>query len=1172
MIMSKIIKHISVVVLLTNFVLFADTWIGFQTSYSGTLTESEENTIQYTITLSDNADGSSLITNNGAQISVVLTTGTATNGLNSTVNFADYDIASAITVLTFDGTETSKTIDINAVNDTRYENTETLILTLISPGGTGNAMTIRDGVTGGSAADQQLTINITSEDALPKLSFDVATSTATEGATSTITVEVDNTGSAIGVDTQVTWASTFPGSGAETYAVAADAGTDAVNGGTLTFSEGETSETFTITTNDDAVFEESETFNLGITGYTNGQSGTITSHQHTITDNDDQPVVSFSLAAANGAETGTINVGVTIDNAAGTDDLQVGVAIDASSTATNSGTYADHNLSPVTLNFDEGETTPSSALSFTITDDNIFEGDDGETIVLTLGSPNRLTLGTTTTYTYTINEGDTKPTVNIAAATTGSEAVTTPTITVSLWTAGGENMSGVPTTVNYANNPNAAAGVTATGTDVIGTGDYTVATSSITIPAYTTSGTFTINVNDDDLYEVDEVFIFGITSATPAVEGNYIQTYTIDDDDTPPSGGFVASASNPTEGDGAGVTNHTVTVSLSAVSGVDATFDYTVGVDGDGSTADATSGGTDFTFSSGSATIDAGETDEVFTIALANDDLYEGNEVFTIQLSSLTAFTTSGQLLHTVTILDNEAAPQIDFTAATSTGDESQATATFTVQLNTVSGLDAQVDWGIVGGTGVEDTDYGTAAVGASSGTLTIPANSLTTTFNLDIDDDLLYENDETIIFGFSNYSNALQGTNSNHTYTIENNDQAPTIGFSSANYPTGGETESSTSPDLTLMLDARSGLDASVNIARTAGTATGSGSDFTFTDAQVTIPAGDLTVDYSFAVNDDSNDEEDQTIIFDITGGSYVNSQAGLGIAQTTYTIVDDDPVPNIGFSDPTTSATEADGSITLGLTVSTESEKTITLTAADLGTGSATTTTDYTTTAGAITILPGVTTSNFVVNFVDDTEDEALETINFGLSGGTNVNITGNTTHRVDLTDSDPVPTLQFNTAAVTQDETFGTHTIQVDLNYKSYENITFDYAAIGASTATGGGTDYESGFGGSATITAGQTSTNITLEIIPDNLDEFDETVIIELSNAVTATTGTTVPIGGNSQFSVTITDVTAPPTVGFDSATGTAGDASNSNQSIGVTLSTVSGKNISIPFSINTGLTL
>ena len=111
--------------------------------------------------------------------------------------------------------------------------------------------------------------------------------------------------------------------------------------------------------------------------------------------------------------------------------------------------------------------------------------------------------------------------------------------------------------------------------------------------------------------------------------------------------------------------------------------------------------------------------------------------------------------------------PQVAFTFASSSGDESNSPVNFAVSQSAVSESDVTVDYAVTGGTAIGGgMDYILAA-----GTATILAGQTTTNITASVVDDIMTEPDETIIVTLSNPINATLGTNTTHTYTILDND-----------------------------------------------------------------------------------------------------------------------------------------------------------------------------------------------------------------------------------------------------------------------------------------------------------------------------------------------------------------------------------------------------------------
>ena len=136
-------------------------------------------------------------------------------------------------------------------------------------------------------------------------------------------------------------------------------------------------------------------------------------HTYTITDDDDQPTVSFNVTNSSGSES-ISSTAITVNlSAASSSDITVNYAVTGS--AIGSGT--DYTLTDGTLTINAGETSASITISGII-DDLSSEGN--ETVILTLSSPSNAILGDDRVHTYTINDNDGTPTVSFSEITSNN--------------------------------------------------------------------------------------------------------------------------------------------------------------------------------------------------------------------------------------------------------------------------------------------------------------------------------------------------------------------------------------------------------------------------------------------------------------------------------------------------------------------------------------------------------------------------------------------------------------------------------------------------------------------------------------------------------------------------------------------------------------------------------
>ncbi len=128
--------------------------------------------------------------------------------------------------------------------------------------------------------------------------------------------------------------------------------------------------------------------------------------------------------------------------------------------------------------------------------------------------------------------------------------------------------------------------------------------------------------------------------------------------------------------------------------------------------------------------------------------------------------------------------PEIEFTASSASGLESVTAVNIEVGLDFAADIDTTVAYAVTGGTATgAGTDYTLA-----SGTATILATETTVDVAATVVSDLTDEVDETIIITLTNPTNAFLGTNTTHTYTITDDDEAVSAGGSSS----GSKTTSS--------------------------------------------------------------------------------------------------------------------------------------------------------------------------------------------------------------------------------------------------------------------------------------------------------------------------------------------------------------------------------------------
>ena len=418
------------------------------------------------------------------------------------------DFTAANGGLTFTAGETEKTVTVATTGDPLDEENETFTVRLTNA----TNATLPDPPTATGTIDD--------DDSAPVLS--VTDALATEGQAVTLSFEVRLT-AASGREVTVDAATAVEGGDT------AVSGTDftAVTT-TLTFTAGETAKTVRVSTTEDTLDEENETFTLRLSNATNATLGTDPTATGTIDDDDSAPGVSVTDASATEGQAVTFTVRLL---AASGREVRVdwAASVETGNTA-GSGDFT--TVSATTLTFTAGETEKTVRVS--TTEDTLDE--ENETFTLRLTNATNATLGTDPTATGTIDDDDGAPVLSVTdASASEGQAVT---FTVRLTAASAQRV-----TVDWA------TAVEGDDTAVSGT-DFTAVTTTLTFTAGETEKTVRVSTTEDTLDEENETFTLRLSNATNATLGtDPTATGTIrDDDDADAAPPPVAPAAEATAG------------------------------------------------------------------------------------------------------------------------------------------------------------------------------------------------------------------------------------------------------------------------------------------------------------------------------------------------------------------------------------------------------------------------------------------------------------------------------------------------------------------------------------------------------------------------------------------------------------------------------------------------
>ncbi|GIK62226.1 MAG: hypothetical protein BroJett018_00200 [Chloroflexota bacterium] len=872
--------------------------------------------------------------------------------------------------------------------------------------------------------------------------------------------------------------------------------------------------------------------NGGAGGETSEFSGcaSVTSALPTVSINDPGSVVEGT-----GGAPPTITYTVTLSAASGST-----VTVPFSFGGTASGGGVDYTVvtgSP--LSFSPGVTVQNIVVN--VNPDALDEND--ETVVVTLDPPSGANLDPNPANTIgdaTITDDDNPPTVSIddVAVTEGTGAgTTTLTFTVTLSAPSGLNIQ-VPFTPSDGTATAADYTVTTTGPLIFAPGD--------------TSETINVTITRDALDEINETFNVQLGSPTGAtldpVPANTLGVGTINDDDDPPT----VSINDVTVAENAGTL--TFTVALSAASGQTVTVPFT-------SAAGTATTPADYAVTTISPlTFNAGVTTQSITVNIVDDALDEDDETFTVTLGAPTNAAldpTPGNEIGTGTITDNDTPPTVSINDVTVS--ESAGTLTFTVALSAVSGRTVTVPFTSADGTATTPADYAVTTISP----LTFNAGVTTQSITVNIVDDALDENNETFTVTLGAPTNAtLDPTPGNEigTGTITDNDAPPTVSINDVTV-----SESAGTLTFTVTLSAVSGRTVTVPFTSAAGTAA-TPADYTVTTiSPLTFNAGVTTQSITVNLVNDTIDEPNED--FTVTLQTPTNADLDPVVANTigVGTINDDDNPPIISINDVALVEGSGGGTTTMNFTVTLSSASAFTVTAPfTVADGTAVSPADYTvSTTSPLTFNPGTISLQVQALIVRDNTDESNETFTITLDTPTNATLDADPNAIVGvgtILDDDNAPVVSIDDVSQTEG-TGGTTTLTftVSLTNPSSQTVSVSFTSANGTATTPA--DYSVTTTSPLTFNPGVTTQTIAVDIVTDALDENNETFTVTLTGATNATLD---PVVANTIGVGTINDDDATPTVSINDVAVTEGTGGTTTLTFTVTLSAVSGLNVSVPF--------
>ncbi|MFM9960411.1 MAG: beta strand repeat-containing protein [Planctomycetaceae bacterium] len=935
-----------------------------------------------------------------------------------------------------------------------------------------------------------------------QLQFDAATAEVNEDD-GTVTLNVTRTGGSYGiVRVNVGITNGTAASGSDFTAPS----------NTLTFLNGETSKTISISILDETTFEANETFAVTLSNPTaNAILGTATSATVTIANDDAAPTVTLGISAATLAEAaGTATVTATLSASAGVATI---VELGFSGAAQNVFDYTRSNSQIVIA-----AGSMSGTITLTAVNDTL--GEVNEPIIVGITEVTNGTESETQEVTTEIVSDDTEVSVEVSAPSVSEDGaanliytftragITTGATTVQIGVGGTATLSS-----DFAQS---------------GATSFSATAATLAFAAGQTTRMITINPVSNLSIEANETVILTVNpSATYSVGAANSATGTIANDDFPTVRLAVSPAAVLENGTGNSV--YTFTRTGPTIS--ELTVNFTVGGTATLDNDYAISGATAVVESTSSVTFGIGQATKTVTLDPTGDMSVEPNETVLLGLAAGSGYTIGTLNPVTATITNDDAEVTVSVSPSSVTEDGTpNLVYTFTRAGATANALAVSF---AVSGSATLTTDYaqsGAATFTAAAGTVSFAAGQSTKTITINPVTDAIIEPDETVILTLASAATYTIGTANAAIGTIANDDPRVSLAVTPASLLENGTGNAT----YTFTRTGSTANPVTVNFT-VGGTATFNSdylaigaASFTETSGSVTFNAGQATKTVLIDPTGDSMLESNETVILTISAGDeYVigtpmaatatinNDDAEISVAVSPAGVTEDG-VPNLFYTFTRIGATA--GALTANFTVSGTASRTNDY--APSGSAS------FTATTGTVLFSAGQSTKIVIINPTADVIVEPDETLTLTLTPAETYLIgTANSATGIILND-DPRVTVAASPGSVTENGTANatytfrrtgptTNPLTLNFDVGGTATLSTDYTTSGAVSFT------ESR--GSVTFAAGQASKIVLIDPIGDTAVEANETVVLTL------VTGADYVVGTPLAATATITSDDAEVTV-------------------------------------------
>ncbi|WP_338418015.1 immunoglobulin-like domain-containing protein, partial [Enterovibrio norvegicus] len=639
-------------------------------------------------------------------------------------------------------------------------------------------------------------------------------------------------------------------------------------------------------------------------------------------------------------------------------------------------------------------------------------------------------------------------------------------------------------------------------------GDITPITREVIIPAGQTSATFSIDTIDDVFDETADSDTFTVSisdiktgdaeqniAIPPSIETNILDENALNQSQNSDAPSLTLSGSETViEGDSA---SYTLTLSHAPTS------DVTITVVISRSTAE----GDDVSESTREITIPAGGNSATFSIDTMDDVFDESNDhdVFSVTVSNVEGggFERLPSLPNSVDTIINDgdaSAPTLTLTGDSSVNEGESASYTITLSEPPSTDMTITVT---VGHRTSENGD-----ITPVTRNILIPAGSVSTTFNVDTDNDVYDESNDGDVFSVT--VNGVSGGGfeqkpelppSFDTTLNDGTADAPTLTLTGdSNVTEGGNA------NYTLTLSHAPSSDFTVTIV--VGHQTSENGDITPETRDVIIAAGTTSTTFIVATADDVFDETNDVDVFDVSvgntsgGGFEQQPTAPTSIATTIDEDTDSSDKPTLTLTGDNEVTEGEEASYTLTISEAPTTDLTVTVVVGHKTSEDG----DVTPVTRTVVIAAGTTSTDFTVATLDDSiletnDDDVFEVSVTGTSGGGFEVLPDNpasleTTINEDTTSTDK-PTLTLTGDSEVTEGEEASYALTISEAPTTDLTVT---VVVGHKTSEDGDV---TPITRSVVITAGTTSTDFTVATLDDSILETNDDDVFEVS--VTGTSG-------------------------------------------------------------------